>query len=162
MLEAKVMKYEDLSEDIKRDFVVENEIERIHASYLLFYEDGQFYRFESDAMGPSSYYANFQRSLSWVRDAVMQAYHKGRGETVRGYIKLRIDRKVALYDDLPEEIASKGLPEDEHTSYLLFYYKDKLYRWESDMIEDARFSKGLSWVGNAVMEAYYKGRGERE
>ena len=48
---------------------------RENANYLIVWEDGQFIEMFSDAMEPED--ATFSRDLSWVKDAILEAYEAG-------------------------------------------------------------------------------------
>lgn len=78
MIEIKTVSYEELPEEVDKDWVPNNGSGKEYAQYLLFYENGIFYRYESDAMEPED--VTFSRNLSWIKDAIMEAYKKGKDE----------------------------------------------------------------------------------
>ena len=68
--------------------------------------------------------------------------------------------KIVSYMNLPDDVDKKSLPNNGYgagyASYLLVYVDGKLVRCESDAIEneDARFSRDLSWIQGALLDAY--------
>jgi len=68
------------------------------------------------------------------------------------------------YDELlPEHLKDNSLSDNgcgkEYATYLIVKYKGKIIRFESDAMEpeDARFYRDLSWIEDALLEAYYLG-----
>ena len=53
---------------------------REYAEYLIVYENGEFSQMFSDAMEPED--ATFSRDLSWVKDAILEAYEAGQKNPV--------------------------------------------------------------------------------
>lgn len=81
----------------------------------------------------------------------------------------KLEIKIVSYDELPEEIDRDwGLSNNgcgkEYADYLLLYYNGKLLRCESDAMEreDACFYRNLSWIKDAVLEAYELGKSENK
>lgn len=78
------------------------------------------------------------------------------------------ETKIVPYSDLPSEIIRKGLSNNgsgaEYASYLLVFNNGELVRCESDAMEkeDARFSRDLSWIQGALLDAYRFGVDEGE
>ena len=80
--------------------------------------------------------------------------------------KKMIKVEMVSYDELPEEVRGLYLSNNgtgrRYATYLLVYHNDKLIRYESDAIEpeDAQFCRDLSWVEDAIVEAYNIGVNE--
>jgi len=76
MLNIKIQRYEDLSED-ERENVSNNGAGKEYARYLRVTNDeGDLIALESDAMEPED--AIFSRDLSWIPDLIIKCYELGR------------------------------------------------------------------------------------
>lgn len=65
---------------------------------------------------------------------------------------------LCSYEDLLEEEINSGYG-DEHDTYIRVIHNGKCIRLESDAMEpeDATFTRGLSWITDAIIEAYNLG-----
>ena len=74
MLQVTLCRYEDLTEE-ERSNVPENGCGAEWASYIRVIHNGKQVRLESDAMEKED--AIFYRDLSWIPDAIVEAYKLG-------------------------------------------------------------------------------------
>ena len=88
MIKVKLARYEDLPEDIEKEFSLPNRRKgKEYAGYLLIYDGMELTRVESDDIQPED--VSFTRDLSWVKEAIEDAYKKG----IRDGRKLKGDDK---------------------------------------------------------------------
>lgn len=86
----KNLHWTDLSDELKAMAHSDNGSGKEFASYLVLYDaQGQFIEMFSDAMEPED--ATFYRDLSWIEDAILEAYQRG----IKDAEKLR-EREVML------------------------------------------------------------------
>jgi len=71
--------YDELPEQIKEDYLSDNGCGKEYASYLIVKHNGTIIRYESDAMEPED--ARFYRDLSWIKEALLEAYNLGREDS---------------------------------------------------------------------------------
>lgn len=74
MLQVFLCRYQDLSDD-EVELVPQNGCGAERASYIRVIHNGKHVRLESDAMEPED--ASFYRDLSWIPDAIVEAYKLG-------------------------------------------------------------------------------------
>jgi hypothetical protein len=71
-----------LPKSVDRSELPNNGAGKQYASYLVMEHEGQILRVESSAMEPED--ASFGRDLSWIPDAIRQAYEIGKLDSIGG------------------------------------------------------------------------------
>ncbi len=72
MINVKIMNYNELPDDIKKQPLSNNGSGKEDAQYLVVFKNSKIIRVESDAMEPED--ASFSRDLHWIKDAILEAY----------------------------------------------------------------------------------------
>ena len=80
MIKVKMVSYEELPIEVKEFemYLPNNGSGKEYATYLLVYHNDKLIRYESDAMEPED--VQFHRDLSWIEDAIVEAYNLGINE----------------------------------------------------------------------------------
>lgn len=129
-----------------------------NATFLIVSHHGKVFRTESDAI--ESGYARFSRDLYWVAEALEEAYALGHAANYYCTREETTPMKVELCDfsELSPEQQEEHAYGEEDT-FLIVSHEGKVIRMESDGMEpeDARFYRSLSWIAEAIEEAYELG-----
>lgn len=75
MIDIKIVDYEQLPEEIKKQHLSNNGHGKEMADYILIYHNDKLKYCFSDAMEPED--ATFTRGLSWIKDIILEAYNMG-------------------------------------------------------------------------------------